>query len=171
MFLVLVILSRDFKESDVSCIHTHRHRVRQRWLIQDFLLLLSGGRGRVSLQETGYPFTQWHNQSVWVHSPDLKEKLSRVKSMSFYCITWAAGQQGGADHKHTRRCKQFEEWPLISWLSSNVWQQGKEYFHTAFEGPNVLKLPSPYASVIFIPMQGKKVKGNPMQLTISLIFI
>lgn len=29
---------------------------------------------RESLQEVGYPFTQSHNQSAWVHSPDLLKK-------------------------------------------------------------------------------------------------
>lgn len=89
-----------------------------RWSIHHFLLLLLSGEG---LQEVGYPFTQLHNQSAWVHSPDLWRKkneggvsnpASRQEAAGLLFVSGlsqTAGWCGEVRTINSQACKQFEE--------------------------------------------------------------
>ena len=102
-------------------------------------------REREGLQEVGYPFTQSHNQSAWVHSPDRLKTGERSPSLMSRGNSFLLHQP---DYRrvvlitNTEGCKQFEEWPTDNMFPSNVWQHWRQTLRRCV----TLKLPSPHSS-------------------------
>lgn len=73
ILLVPVIQQRDFKSQMQFPGHTHTHTQKRKTETAD-PGFSAPAVWREGLQEVGCPFTQSHNQSAWVHSPELLEK-------------------------------------------------------------------------------------------------